>query len=55
MLSYGNGTLKVYPIQKFVFEKTKFKVLHSIQHGFIRQSPDLSKGQASMFKTLVIH
>ena len=38
---------------KFVFEKIKFKVLHYIQH-FIRQRPELSKDQISMFKTLVI-
>ena len=28
---------------KFVFEKIRFKVLHHIQHHFIRQSPGLSK------------
>ena len=38
---------------KFVFEK--FKVLHSIQHDFIRQCPGLSKDQISKFKSLVIN
>ena len=40
---------------KFVFEKTKFKVLHYIQHNFIRQRPGLSKDQISMFKSLAIN
>ena len=40
---------------KFVFEKIKFKVLHYIQHDFIRQRPGLSKDQISMFKSLVIN
>ena len=40
---------------KFVFEKIKFKVLHYIQHGFIRQRLGLSKYQASMFKSFVIN
>ena len=35
---------------KFVFEKVNFKVLHYIQHDFIRQCLALSKDQASMFK-----
>ena len=39
---------------KFVFEKIKFKVLHYIQHDFIRQHAGLSKDQISMFKCLVI-
>ena len=30
---------------KFVFMKTKFNVLHCIQHDFIRQRPGLSKDQ----------
>ena len=33
---------------KFVFEKIKYKVLHYIQHDFIRQRLGLSKDQASM-------
>ena len=40
---------------KFVSEKIKFKVLHYIQHDFIRQRPGLSKDQISMFKSLVIN
>ena len=40
---------------KFVFEKIKFKVLHYIQHDFIRQSPVLSKDQINMLKSLVIN
>ena len=40
---------------KFVFEKIKFKVLHYIQHDFIRQRLGLSKDQASMFKSFVIN
>ena len=49
--------LKMYtPVGlKFVFEKIKFKVLHYIQHNFIRQLPGLSKDQISMFKSLVIN
>ena len=39
---------------KFVFEKIKFKVLHYIQHDFIRQRPGPSKDQISMFKRLVL-
>ena len=39
---------------KFVFEKTKFKVLHYIQHDFISQHLGLSKDQTSMFKSFVI-
>ena len=34
--------------QKFVFEKIKFKVLHYIQHDFIRQRLGLNKDQASL-------
>ena len=41
--------------KKFFFEKIKFKVLHYIQHDFIRQRLGLSKDQASMFKSLVIN
>ena len=40
---------------KFVFEKIRFKVLHYIQHDFIRQRPGLSKDQISMFKSIVIN
>ena len=40
---------------KFVFEKIKFKVLHYIQHEFIRQRPGLSKDQIILFKSLVIN
>ena len=40
---------------KFVFEKIKFKVLHNVQHDFIRQCPRLSKDQISMFKSLTIN
>ena len=40
---------------KFVFDKIKFKVLHYIQHDFIRQGPGLSKDQISMFKSFVIN
>ena len=49
--------LKTYnPVSpKFVFEKIKFKVLHYIQHDFIRQRLGLSKDQASMFKRFVIN
>ena len=49
--------LKTYtPVAlKFVFEKIRFKVLHYIQHGFIRQRPGLSKDQISIFKSLVIN
>ena len=40
---------------KFVFEKITFKVLHYIQHDFIRQRPGLSNDQISMFKSIVIN
>ena len=40
---------------KFVSEKIKFKVLHYIQHDFIRQRLGLSKDQASKFKSFVIN
>ena len=40
---------------KFVFEKTKFKVLHYIQHDFSRQRPGFRKDQISMFRNLVIN
>ena len=40
---------------KFVFEKIRFKVLHYIQLNFNRQRPGLSKGQTSMFESLVIN
>ena len=47
--------LKMYTpvVQKFVFEKIKFKVLYYIQYDFIRQSLGVSKDQASMFKSFV--
>ena len=38
---------------KFAFEKIKFKVLHYIQHDFIRQCLGLSKDQTSLFKSFV--
>ena len=38
----------------FVFEKIKFKVLHYIQHDFIRQRPEFSKVKISMFKSFAI-
>ena len=49
--------LKTYtPVSlKYGFEKIKFKVLHYIQHDFIRQRPGLSKNQISMFKSLIIN
>ena len=49
--------LKTYaPVgPKFVFEKIKFKILHYIQHDFIRQRQGLSKDQTSMFKSFVIN
>ena len=40
---------------KFGFEKIKFKVLHYVQHDFIRQHPGLSKDQISMLKSLAIN
>ena len=40
---------------KFIFEKIEFKVLHYIQHDFIRQHPGLSKDQISMLKSLAIN
>ena len=40
---------------KFVFEKMKFKVLHYIQHDFLRQRLGLSKYQATIFKIFVIN
>ena len=48
--------LKMYtPVRpKFVFQKIKFKVLHYIQHDFIRQRLVLSKDQASIFKSLLL-
>ena len=49
--------LKTYtPVDpKFVFKKIKFKVLHYIQHDFIRQRLGFNKDQASMFKTFAIN
>ena len=49
--------LKMYTTvgPKFVFEKIKVKVLHYIQHDFIRQRLGLSKDQASMFKSFAIN
>ena len=40
---------------KLVFQKIKFKILHYIQHDFIRQRPGLSGDQTSMFKSFVIN
>ena len=40
---------------KSIFEKFKFKVLHYIQHDFIRQCHRLGKDQISTFKNLVIN
>ena len=40
---------------KFVFEKIKLKVLYYIQHDFIPQRPGLSKGQASLLKSVIIN
>ena len=47
--------LKMYtPVGlKLVFEKIKFKVLHYIEHDFIRQRPGPSKDKI-MFKSLFI-
>ena len=47
--------LKMYiPVGlKLVFQKIKFKVLHYIEHDFIRQRPGPSKDQI-MFKSLFI-
>ena len=49
--------LKTYTLVslRFVFEKIKFKILHYIQHDFIRQRPGLSKDQISMFQSFVIN
>ena len=49
--------LKTYtPVSpEFVFEKIKFKILHYIQHNFIRQHQGLSKGQVSIFKSFAIN
>ena len=48
--------LKTYtPVDpKSVLEKIKFKVLHYIQHDFIRQRLGLSKDQTIMLKGLLI-
>ena len=48
--------LKMYtPVGlKLVFEKIKFKVLHYIEHDFIRHRPGPSKDQIIMFKSLFI-
>ena len=53
MKGSGNG-LKMYTLigPKLVFEKNKFKFLH---YDFICQRPGHSKGQISMFKSLVIN
>ena len=37
---------------KFIFEKIKFKVLHCVQHDFIRQRQGISKDEISMLKSL---
>ena len=49
--------LKTYNLigPKFVFDKIKFKVLHYIQHDFIRQRLGFSKDQAGVFKCFVIN
>ena len=49
--------LKTYNLvgSKFVFKKIKFKILHYIQHDFIRQCPEFSKEQASILKSCVIN
>ena len=49
--------LKTYtPVDlKFVFEKTKIKVFHYIQHDLIHQCPGLSKDQISMFQGFLIN
>ena len=40
---------------KFIFEKIKFKILHYIQHDFIRQRLGVSKEQTIMFKSFIIN
>ena len=47
--------LKMYTpvVQKFVFEKIKFKVLHYIQYDFVCQRLGVSKDQTNMFKSFV--
>ena len=49
--------LKMYtPVSpRIFFKKTKFKVLHYIQHDFICQCLGINKDQASMFKYFVIN
>ena len=49
--------LKMYTLvsPRIFFKKTKFKVLHYVQHDFICQCLGLSKDQASMFKYFVIN
>ena len=48
--------LKTNVFARFSYlHKCTFKVLHYIQHDFIRQHPGLSKDQVSMFKNLVIN
>ena len=49
--------LKMYtPVGlKFVFEKIKFKVLHYIEHDFVRHCPGLNKDQITMFKSLAMN
>ena len=44
--------LKTYtPVRlKFGIEKINFKILHYIQHDFIRQQPERCKGQISMIE-----
>ena len=54
VLEMGLKTLSQVDLN-FVSEKIKFKVLHYIQHDFIRQRPGLSKDQTSMFKSLIIN
>ena len=51
MHGFGNERKTYTPVgPKFVFEKIKFKVLHYIQHDFIRQRLRLIKDQTSTFK-----
>ena len=47
--------MKMYtPVStKLILEKIKYKVLHCIQHDFIRQRAGLSKHQACIFKCFV--
>ena len=48
--------LKMYtPVRlKLVFEKIKFKVLHYIQHNFIRQRPEPNKDRLACSQALLL-